>query len=123
MMDCIFLEGVVLRGHHGVYAEETRLGQKFVFDIACHVDVTAGPDHDEITDTVNYEAIYAVLEKVATGEALHLIETLAERIAEEMFSAFRRVKRVDVTIRKPEAPLPMVAGTVGVRISRERPHD
>ncbi|MEO1199188.1 MAG: dihydroneopterin aldolase [Pseudomonadota bacterium] len=120
-MDCIFLEGVTLRGHHGVYSEETRLGQRFVFDVACYLDFATAPDHDDVSDTVNYEAIYAVLERIATGEPVHLIETLAEHIADALFSAFGRVQRIDVTVTKPEAPLPMVAGRVGVRISRQRP--
>jgi dihydroneopterin aldolase len=118
-MDSIFLQGVVLRGYHGVYEEETRLGQRFIIDMTCYLDF-ASEEIDELSKTVSYENLYATLEEIVTGKPFHLIETLAEHIANSMFENYKRIQKVDVRVTKPEAPLPMVAGQVGIAISRER---
>ena len=59
--------------------------------------------------------------KVATEETRYkLIEALAQHIVDRLFEAFSPFEWIRVRIRKPEAPIPAVAGEFAVEIFRER---
>ena len=60
------------------------------------------------------------MEAIITGEPLHLIETLAERIADHVLRTFP-VAAVEVTVHKPNAPIEVDFGDVTVSVYRERP--
>lgn len=74
---------------------------------------------DELTDTVDYGVIAAMVESVITGEPRNLIETVAGEIADGCLR-HGRVERVTVTVHKPRAPLPQTFADVAVTISRSR---
>ena len=117
--DTISLTGVRARGHHGVLAEERRDGQEFVVDVALTLDLARAAASDDVADTVHYgelaEAIVAAIER----DPVDLIETVAERAADTAL-AFERVRRVEVTVHKPEAPISVPFADVSVTIERER---
>ena len=55
-----------------------------------------------------------------TGDPLDLIEALAERIAAALIASFP-IEGVEVTVHKPQAPIPVPFGDVAVSIFRTRP--
>ena len=121
----ISLSGVRARGFHGVLAAERREGQDFVVDAVLDVDGSgpagaggfAGPD--ELDATVDYGALAQRLHDVIAGEPVNLIETLADRLA-ELCLADPRVRRAEVTVHKPSAPIEVPFGDVAVTVARER---
>jgi dihydroneopterin aldolase len=119
MSDRITLRGLVVRGHHGVFEHERIDGQDFVIDVELAVDTLTAARSDDLADTVDYGAVAATVAAVVGGEPVNLLETLAERIATACLADVR-VSSVDVTVHKPNAPIPLTFGDVAVTITRVR---
>ena len=119
MIDRIFVSNLRIHGFHGVKDAEKSLGQKFHIDIACDVERN-GERNDTMTSTVCYGELCQLAEEVSSAQSFNLVETLAERIATAIFDTFATVKSVELTIRKPNAPVSHVVDHVGVSIKRLR---
>lgn len=111
------ITGLRVRGRHGVLASERREGQTFVVDVALDADVM--PVRDDLAETVDYAVLSATLADIVGGEPVDLIETLAQRLADACV-ADPRVRRAEVTVHKPEVPLPVTVDEVSVTLVRER---
>ena len=60
---------------------------------------------DDVADTVHYGELAERLVAVITGEPVNLIETLADRLL-DVCLADPRVAAAEVTVHKPQAPIP-----------------
>jgi dihydroneopterin aldolase len=118
-LDRIALTGLRVRGHHGVYDVERRDGQDFVVDVTLELDTSAAAKSDDVADTVHYGELAEALAAVVAGEPVNLLETLAERLA-TVCLADSRVTAADVTVHKPQAPIPLTFADVAVTIRRTR---
>ncbi len=116
--DRITLTGLRVRGHHGVYDFERRDGQDFVVDVTLELDTSAAKS-DDVADTVHYGELAEAIAAVVAGEPVNLLETLAERLA-AVCLADPRVTAADVTVHKPQAPIPQTFADVAVTIRRTR---
>ena len=103
--DHIALRGLRVRGHHGVYEHERRDGQDFVVDVTVWLDLAAAAASDDLADTLHY------------GELAQ--RTVAVRIADDVLTD-RRVQAVEVTLHKPQAPIPLEFADVAVVVHRSR---
>ena len=119
MTDRIALRGLVVRGHHGVYEHERLDGQDFVVDVVLDVDTSVAAATDDVSDTVDYGTVASTIARVVSGEPVNLLETLAQRIASACLVDVR-VMSVEVTVHKPQAPIPLTFGDVAVTIVRSR---
>ena len=117
MSDRITLTGLRVRGHHGVLPEERRDGQDFVVDAVLHLDMRAAGETDDLTQTVHYGELAERLAAVVAGEPVDLLETLAARLA-DVCLASGPVDRVEVTVHKPSAPIPLDFADVSVTVVR-----
>jgi dihydroneopterin aldolase len=118
--DRIELRGLVVRGYHGVFDHERAEGQDFVVDVTLELDTTIAAWSDELADTVDYGALALFIAAIVGGEPVHLLETLADRIATACL-ADNRVGSVEVAVHKPHAPIPLTFDDVVVSIRRSRP--
>ena len=118
--DVLSLTGLRVRGTHGVYDFERRDGQDFVVDVQLELDLAIAAASDDVADTVHYGELAATLADIVGGEPVNLLETLAQRLADACL-ADGRVDTVTVTVHKPQAPIPLTFGDVGVTIRRARP--
>ncbi len=118
-LDRVELRGLRARGRHGVLAHETALGQVFVVDLTLHLDTRPAAESDDLEQTVDYGAMAVAVVAVVAGEPVALIETLAQRVADVALGP-ERVRAVDVSIHKPEAPITVPFDDVVVTIHRER---
>lgn len=117
--DAITLTGLRARGHHGVYEHERRDGQEFIIDVRVTLDLARAATSDDVADTVHYgELAVAIVEAVET-DPVDLIETVAERVA-VLVLGYPAVHEVEVTVHKPEAPIPVRFDDVSVTIVRSR---
>ena len=118
--DAITLTGLRARGHHGVFEHERRDGQDFIIDVRATLDLARAASSDDVADTVHYgELAIAVVGAVET-DPVDLIETVAERVAAIVLS-HQAVHEVEVTVHKPQAPIPVPFDDVSVTIVRGRP--
>ena len=111
----IALKGLGAMANHGVYDFERARDQRFSADIVMWVE-TAGAT-DDIAATVSYADIADEAMAVLTGNAVDLIETLAETIATRVMS-HEGVVGTEVTVHKPDAPIdhPFADVSVTVRV-------
>lgn len=107
-------------GYHGVMAEEQTLGQKFILDAVLHLSLRKAGVSDELEDTADYGAVYALIADIVTKEKYRLLEALAERLCGAIFDLCPLVEKITLTIKKPEAPIPGIFDYVGVTIERDR---
>ena len=115
--DRIALTGLRVRGSHGVLPAERRDGQDFVVDVVLHLDLAPAAASDDLAQTVHYGELAEQLAAVVAGEPVDLIETLAERLA-AVCLRHERVDRVEVTVHKPAAPIPVPFADVAVTVVR-----
>ena len=109
----IALKGLGAMANHGVYDFERARDQRFSADIIMWVE-TAGAT-DDIAATVSYADIADEAMAVLTGNAVDLIETLAETIAERVMS-HEGVVGTEVTVHKPDAPIDHPFADVSVTV-------
>ena len=117
--DRISLTGLRVRGHHGVFDFERADGQDFVIDVVLELDLAPAAGSDDVTDTVHYGDLAQRLVAVITGEPVNLIETLADRLL-AVCLADDRVAVAEVTVHKPQAPIPHDFADVSVTLRRGR---
>ncbi|WP_029136296.1 dihydroneopterin aldolase [Nakamurella lactea] len=134
MADRITLTGLRVDGRHGVFEHERRDGQLFVVDVTLWLDLRAAADTDDLAATVDYGALAQLAAGIVGGEPRDLIETVAAEIADAVMTAYgppaagpadrdpadRRpvVHAVEVTVHKPQAPIPLDFADVAVTARR-----
>ena len=116
----ITLTGLRAKGHHGVYDFERANGQEFVVDVRLDLDLARAAATDDVTDTVHYGELAGALVAVLTGEPVNLLERLAARLL-DVCLANERVAAAEVTVHKPQAPIPHEFADVSVTLHRSRP--
>ena len=109
----IALKGLGALANHGVYDFERSQEQRFSADVVMWVE-TAGAT-DDIAATVSYADIADETMAVLTGNAVDLIETLAETIASRVMS-HEGVVGTEVTVHKPDAPIDHPFSDVSVSV-------
>ena len=119
--DRIILNDLGFYGYHGLFSEEEKLGQRFVIDLQCGVDLSAAGNTDTIGHTVSYADIYDVVRETFEGRRTRLIEALSHNIVPALFEAFSDIEWIIIRVRKPEAPIAMVRGEAAIELHRARP--
>ena len=119
-MDKIIIKDLKLYAYHGVNPEEKAEGQNFIFDIECSVDLSQPCASDNVNDTVNYAQIIKLTRRVFTKEKYDLIEKAAQVVADAILENFEKIEKVEILLKKPEAPVKADFGYVAVKIKRER---
>ena len=117
-MDEIRIDNLLVRAFHGVYDDEKEKGQRFYINAVLHTDTSLAGTTDELDKSTDYGQVCQVIERTMTRNTYNLIETAAERVAEEILLSFPLIKAVDIEIRKPEAPVPMEFESISVKIHR-----
>jgi dihydroneopterin aldolase len=119
MSDQIAVRGIRAFGYHGVLPEERAQGQLFVVDAVLTVDTRSAAASDDLEQTVDYAALAQRVVALVEGDPVNLIETLAQRIADDCLKE-DAVRAVEVTVHKPDAPAGVPFGDISVTIARDR---
>lgn len=119
-MDRIILTGMRFYGYHGVYPEESRLGQAFLVDLELYADLREAGQKDDIRKTVDYGKVYQTVKQIVEGDPFKLIEALAEHVAQQVLAQHASAGEVVVRVHKPKAPIPGPIDGVAVEIRRRR---
>ncbi|MCY3770488.1 MAG: dihydroneopterin aldolase [Gemmatimonadetes bacterium] len=118
--DRISVRGIHAFGHHGATARERTQGQVFEADVGLCLELSGASRSDRLADTVDYADVCRRVERILGGKPHRLLEAVAGRVADELLSAYPRVDRVVVRLRKPAAARTLRAGTVEVELNRSR---
>ena len=117
-MDQIIIENLETFGYHGVFEEEAFLGQKFVVSAKLFLDTRKAGKTDDLKESLDYGAACQLIKKTVETKRYMLIERLAEEIAQELLLIFSQLHSVEITVKKPWAPVLVSLDTVAVSIKR-----
>jgi dihydroneopterin aldolase len=95
---------------HGLYEEEKKVGGEFVVDVLAKFPAE-GHALRSIDETVNYAALFAIV-KSEMDQPRELLETIAQSIAEKIYSKYSVIKEVEIRIEKKRAPIVGLNGSV-----------
>lgn len=118
-MDKILIKDLEVYGYHGVYAEENKLGQRFLISADIVTDYAKAAREDDIHGTINYGELCHELEKVFLEQKFNLIEAAATALAEYILLTYKGLaKKVTVTLKKPWAPIGKPIDYAGVQVTK-----
>lgn len=118
-MDKVRLHGIVLFAHLGVHEAEREVGQKIRVDIEMSADLERAGRSDHLSDTVDYEKAYRLVESTVAEARCRLLETLALLLIDRLFAAFP-VADVTIRVQKPNVPFQGTMSAVEVELTRTR---
>lgn len=119
-MDKILINGLKLFAYHGVNSEEKENGQNFIFDIELSVNMNKACYSDHVEDTVSYAKVVKTVRRIFTSQKYDLLEKCAQVVSDAIFEEYPDVLKIELTIKKPEAPVSAEFSYMGVHISRSR---
>lgn len=119
-MDIIEINNLEIFAKHGVLPAEKELGQKFLISIKLYTELHSAGLSDCISGTIDYGMVCKFIEEVFTRETYNLIEAAAEYMARALLLRFRpQLKEVEITVKKPWAPIGIPVDYCGVTIHRK----
>lgn len=100
MSHTIFIKNLSIEGVHGLTKNNT--SKLFTLDIEVTVDdISQAVATDNIADVFDYREAVAIARRVIGGPSVHLIETLATRIADDILK-LPRAHKIKLTLSKRE---------------------
>lgn len=118
--DAIHIDGLEVFANHGVYPEETALGQKFVVSLTLYTDLSRAGATDDLDASIDYGKVCHVVDAYLRTHACKLIEAAAEGVAAHVLATWPALMAVRVRLEKPWAPIGLPLSTVAVEIERAR---
>ncbi len=117
-MDEIRIRELQVYAYHGVFPEENEKGQFFYVNATLYTDTRKAGLTDELRDATDYGQVCHLITRVMTENTWKLIERAAEVVAEEILLSYPLVKKVNLEIRKPDAPVGLPFASVSVAVER-----
>ncbi len=119
-MDTLIIKDLEVYANHGVFEEEKKLGQKFMISVAIGYNMKESALGNDLEKSVHYGLLSQELTKEFTKTSYDLIETCAYKLLEYIFEKYPIIKKVEVTIKKPWAPIGLPLETVQVTVARQK---
>lgn len=116
-MDKLAIYEIEFHGHCGVTEAERTIGQRLSVDVEMECDTAGAARSDRLEEAVDYDHLCGEIVKIGRESRLHLIETLAERVAGKILED-RRIRSVTVRVKKCLPPREEIRGGVVVEIVR-----
>ena len=118
-MNTVKIRGLEIEAKHGVYGFEKENKQLFIIDADLYTDFYKAAKNDDLKGTVNYSEACNLLIKTVTEKTFNLIETVAYSCANALMDGFP-ISGLKLTVYKPQAPMKIKFGTVGVTVELKR---
>ena len=98
----IGLEQVHFNAFHGLYPEERIIGNSFIVDV--YVTIPATTPIDTIAETVNYQGLYSIVEKIMAVPQ-PLLEQVVFNITDAIKLKYPEVQKSTISLRKMNPPM------------------
>ncbi len=118
-MNEIFIRDQKVFAYHGVLESEKKEGQDFLVSTKVRLDYEDTFGTDDLSDTVSYAELAKEVESFAKSRKYNLIETLALKLADNLLDTFEDLREVEITIKKPKAPMNAEFDYVGVTVKKK----
>ena len=118
-MDKLCIENLEIYARHGVYAEENKLGQKFLICAQLGIDASKAARQDDLRQSVNYGEVCYYIKELMEQHTFRLIETVADVLAREILLKFPLVQHIVLEVKKPNAPILLPFAYVSAVVERQ----
>lgn len=118
-MDRIQIEDLEIYARHGAYLEEQKLGQKFLICAQLFVEIQNAAAQDDLNLAVNYGEVCYFMEQWMKENTCCLLETVADRLAQDILLQFPLVQKICLEVKKPNAPIALPLSYVSVAVERQ----
>jgi dihydroneopterin aldolase len=102
------LEDLRFFSFHGLYPEERILGNSYLLSVSVAKSLSQ-EIMDDISKTMDYGLIYQICAKVM-GEPVDLLETVCQRIAEQVRVQFPDFLNIEISLSKEHPPMGLAGG-------------
>jgi len=119
--DHLRLRNMNFYGHHGAFPQEREHGIRFAVDVDLRIDLQLPGLTDNLATTVNYPAVYRLIQRIQSARQFTLFEAMAEHIADALLEEFPAVREVTVVARKFNPPVGGPMDAFEVEMTRSRP--
>ena len=116
-MGLIEIEGMEFYAFHGHYKEEQIVGSRFLVDLTIEADTGKPAESDNLKDAVNYQQAYSII-KTQMEQKSHLLENIASRIIDALYSEMSGIKKARVKVSKMNPPVGGKVNSVSVVVER-----
>lgn len=116
--DEIHIQNLEVFANHGVFQEETNLGQKFLFSLTMYTDTRKAGKSDCLEESIHYGEVSQFITDYTRKHTRKLIEAAAEDLATALLLHYPLLKGVTLELKKPWAPVGLPLETVSVKITR-----
>ncbi len=89
---------------HGHFREEQIVGSRFLVDLTMETDLEKPAESDNLRDAVNYQQAYKLI-KVQMEQKSHLLENIASRILDALYSEMAGIRKATVKVSKMNPPV------------------
>jgi len=118
-MDRILIAGIDCVAAIGVTPEERTMKQRLSIDVEIATDISQAAHSDSLKDALDYSKVATVVTEVCRSRDFHLIETVAELLADRILAEFLS-PQVRILVRKISPVLEPRVNYVSVEIVRSR---
>ena len=117
-MDYIKIEDLEVFAKHGVLSAENQLGQKFLVSAKLYTNTAKAGITDCLDHSIDYSVVCSFITEYMQAHTYKLIEAAAENMVNNLLLSFPLIKKIDLCLKKPWAPIGLPLKTVSVNISR-----
>ena len=103
-MGKVALEGIEFFAYHGVFPEESVLGNRFTLHLELDTNFKEAMLNDSLIGTVDYAKLYQLINS-RMGLNVKLLEHLGFLIVSDIVSAYPNVNSVKLTLKKHQPAL------------------
>ncbi|KQC32363.1 dihydroneopterin aldolase [Nonlabens sp. YIK11] len=118
-MHKIILNNVRVYTNHGCLTEEELIGSEYRVDLEVTTDLTKSSQTDDLNDTVDYVYLNKVIKEEMAVRS-KLLEHVAQRIIDRIFTDENMVKEIQVKVSKLNPPLGGDVEMVTIQMEQSR---
>lgn len=104
MKSYILLDNIEIFAHHGVFEQETRVGNSFMINLKLEVDLENASLSDELGDTVSYAEVFQIVKEEMKIPS-KLLEHAAGRIIRRLKNTYSSIGRIELKLSKRNPPV------------------
>ena len=118
-MGKVKLENIKAYAHHGCLPQETDIGSDYLVNVSVKTDLSKASTSDQLKDTVDYVHINKIV-KQEMAIPSKLLEHVAKRIIDRIFSELPTVDKAKVSVSKINPPINGDVEQVTVSLNKKR---
>ncbi len=117
IMGLIRIEDMEFYAFHGHYREEQIVGNRFLVDLEIETEMEKSGKSDKLEDATDYQIAFRTV-KTEMEKKSFLLENIATRILDALYTNLPGITKATVRIRKMNPPMGGNIGSVGVTLTR-----